>query len=221
MWLHIYGYMTKFKLVFDIGGNIGKSSDYFKNISEKVICFEPNEAMITRLTGKFRNSNVIVDGRGVSNVNGKQTFHISPVSALSTFSQEWITASRFSNGFEWRNAVEVETVKLDDLIDQYGIPDYVKIDVEGHEYEVLTSFTKLLSKTLFAFEWVEEQKQKMKKILQHVHQLGYNRIGFTDGDEILLDESIKWKSFEDFTLMDELDETRKTRWGMIYFKNVQ
>lgn len=212
--------MIKFNLVFDIGANIGKSADIFKNVSNKVICFEANPNLVKKLNGKFNNSNVIVDPRGVSNQSGKQIFNISSTNTISTFSDDWINNSRFKGATLWDNKQEVETTTLNSIIDQYGIPDYIKIDIEGYEYEVLTSFTRLLDNTLFAFEWAEEQKIKIEAILKHLHNLGYNKFGSTEGDEILFDENIQWKSFDQFDLINGLDETRKTRWGMIYFKQI-
>lgn len=210
--------MNKMKLVFDIGANVGKCSDVFKNVSDKVICFEANPDLVSRLNTKFKNSNVVVDSRGISNKICKQTFYISPISAISTLSYDWMNNSRFSTSTMWENKKEIDTTTLDSVIDQYGIPDYVKIDIEGHEYEALTAFTKLLENTLFSFEWAEEQKVKIAEILIHLHKLGYNNFGFTDGDNISYDDQIGWSSYEEFQLIKTLDEKRKTRWGMIYFK---
>jgi FkbM family methyltransferase len=210
--------MNKIKLAFDIGANIGKTSDILKTVSDKVICFEANPGLISNLRKKFNNSNVTVDCRGISNKIGQQVFHICPTSAISTLSEDWINTSRFANTTMWNDKIEIDTTTLDNIIDEYGIPDYVKIDIEGHEHEALTSLTKVLNNTIFSFEWVEEHKSKIDDILKHLYKLGYNRFGVTEGDELLFDEQINWVSCEEFNLISSLDEKRKTRWGMIYFK---
>ena len=82
----------------------------------------------------------------------------------------------------------------------------------------MTSFNTLLPNTLIAFEWAEEQKDKIKSTLEHLNKLGYNLFGYTEFDEILFDEQIEWFVFENFKLTDKLIPERKEKWGMIYFK---
>jgi FkbM family methyltransferase len=206
------------KLVFDIGANVGNTVEQFLNNSEKVICFEPNPALVSHLKHRFNGAPVVVDGRGVSNHKGKQIFKISNANTISTFSEDWINNSRFTNSYNWNRTVEVETTTLDSIIDEYGVPDYIKIDIEGYEYEVLTSFSKLLSNTVVAFEWAEEQKLKIESTINYLNKLGYNMFGYTISDGILYDDQVDWKEYNDFNLLESLLSERKEKWGMIYFK---
>lgn len=211
--------MNKMKLIFDIGANSGNMVKIFKDVAEKVVAFEPNPVLIDELKNMFKNDNVVIDSRGLSNEIGRKIFNISHVHTVSTFSQDWINKSRFSNDIRWDYPTEVEITTLDKVIDEYGIPDYVKIDVEGYEYEVLTSLTKFLPETLFAFEWAEEMKDKIYLTVEHVNNLGYKSFAHTEKDEVLFDSQLEWISYENF--LDEiklLDSERMSRWGMIYFK---
>jgi FkbM family methyltransferase len=205
-------------LIFDIGANVGETVAQFITVANKVICFEPNPRLANLLRGRFVNDLVIVDERGVSNKNGTQTFKISNADTISTLSEDWVTNSRFTGSYNWDNHIQIETVTLDSIIEQYGIPDYIKIDVEGYEYELLTSFTKFLPNTLFSFEWAEEQKYKIDLTIQHLNKLGYNSFAFTEADEILFDEHIHWEKLKDFNFIELLDSERKEKWGMVYFK---
>lgn len=205
-------------LIYDIGANIGTTSDIFKNISKKVVSFEPNPHLKEILENKFKNTNVIVDGRGISNHNGIQKFKIASYHTISTFSEDWINTSRFSNGFTWSDGIDVTTVTLDSIIDEYGIPDYIKIDIEGYEYEAISSFTKLIPNMVVGFEWAEEQKTKIELTLNHLVNLGYNKFSYTLADKVLFDNEIDWKTIETLSLIEDLDSNRKDRWGMIYFK---
>ena len=207
------------KLVFDIGSNLGNTVKIFTEVAEQVIAFEPNPILINRLKTMFKNKNVVIDNRGLSTEIGVKIFNISYADSVSTFSQDWINNSRFSNKVKWDYPTEVQTTTLDSVIDEYGIPDYVKIDVEGYEYEVLLSLTKFLPYTLFAFEWAEEMKDKIYLTIEHVYNLGYKTFGYTEEDEVLFNEQINWIEYEDFkNQIEEFDPERKIRWGMIYFK---
>ena len=205
-------------LIFDIGANGGKTVSEFILVADKVVCFEPNPTLANSLRSRFVDNSVIVDERGVSNKNGTQTFKISNADTISTLSDDWINNSRFTGGYNWDNHIQIETTTLNSIIDEYGIPDYIKIDVEGHEYEVLTSFNKLLPNTLFSFEWAEEQKSKIDLTIQHLNKIGYNFFGYTEADEVMFEGDIIWEKFENFKLIESLDPDRKEKWGMIYFK---
>ena len=207
------------KLVFDIGANLGNTVKIFTEVSEKVIAFEPNPILLTNLNDMFKGRNVVIDSRGLSNEVGRKIFNVSYADSVSTFSDDWINNSRFSEKITWQYPTEVEVTTLDNIIDEYGIPDYVKIDVEGYEYEVLISLNKFLPDTLFAFEWAEEMKDKIYLTLEHVYNLGYKSFSLTEEDVVMFDKQLTWMDYSD--LLEEVslfEPDRKIRWGMIYFK---
>jgi len=206
------------KLVFDIGANRGRTAQIFLNDFDRVISFEPNPDLANFLKNRFQNSKLVVDKRAISHQRGTQEFKLANVDTISTLSTDWVENSRFTGEYHWENSIVVETITLSDAIKEYGIPDYVKIDTEGYEYEILTNFHELLPQTLFAFEWAEEQKGKIEKILEHLFALGYTNFAFTEGDPVLYDNQLSWNTYNDFKLIETLDETRKSKWGMIYFK---
>lgn len=62
-------------------------------------------------------------------------FHISNANVLSSFSDEWIKSvkdGRFKE-YNWDKVVNIEMTTLDTLIENYGLPIFIKIDVEGYE----------------------------------------------------------------------------------------
>lgn len=205
-------------LIFDIGGNRGKMTNVFSEKSVKVIVFEPNPKLVTLLNNNFQTPDVIIDNRAISDTKGFKTFNISNADTISTFSYQWIENSRFTGKYKWDKTIEVETLTLSDAINEYDIPDYIKIDTEGHEYDILINFHQLLPNTIFSFEWAEEQKDKIKKILNHMYSLGYTKYSYTYGDKILFDEEISWVEYQNLKLLDNLDENRMEKWGMLYFK---
>jgi FkbM family methyltransferase len=205
-------------LIFDIGANVGATLEIFKTKSKTVVGFEANPSLCDFLKSKYKNQNVIIDNRGLSNKNEIKQFKISNANTISTFSDDWVNNSRFTGMYNWNNVVDVETITLDSAIEQYGIPDYIKIDVEGYEFEVLTSFTKLIQNTIICFEWAEEQKDKIELTLNHIKTLGYNNFSYTEADKVLFNDEIKWSSFENFDIIKKLNPEKKDKWGMIYFK---
>lgn len=205
-------------LVFDIGSNVGTTVEFFSQKADKVIGFEPNPRLVEILREKFNNRNVIIDSRGLSNEIGEKKFRIANADTISTFSEDWVNNSRFTGGYSWNEGIIVETTTLDSVIEQYGFPDYIKIDVEGYELEVLTSLTKLLENTIISFEWAEEQKNKIEKTIKYLFNLGYKKFSYTEADKILMDVEIDWRTIDKLNLIENLDDQRKDKWGMIYVK---
>jgi FkbM family methyltransferase len=50
-------------------------------------------------------------------------------------------SGRFSE-FEWNDELEVPMRTLDELIREYGVPDFCKIDVEGYEFGVIQGLSR-------------------------------------------------------------------------------
>jgi FkbM family methyltransferase len=205
-------------LVFDVGSNVGTTVEFFSQKANKVIGFEPNPRLVEILREKFNNRNVIIDSRGLSNEIGEKKFRIANADTISTFSEDWVNNSRFTGGYSWNEGIIVDTTTLDSVIEQYGTPDYIKIDVEGYEFEVLTSLTKVLENTIISFEWAEEQKNKIEQTIKYLFNLGYEKFSYTEADKILMDVEIDWRTIDKLNLIENLDDQRKDKWGMIYVK---
>ncbi len=207
------------KIAFDIGANIGQTVDELLPNYDKIICFEPNPSLVTVIKNKFfNNDKVTIEELGLSDKTETKKFNISNSHVVSTFSEDWINNSRFTNVYNWDTSIDVKTTTLDEVIDKYGIPYFIKIDVEGYEYEVLKGLTKLLDNTYFAFEWAEEQYEIVNKTVKYLKELGYNNFSYTYQDSLLNLENINWCNWEDLTIHNDINEDRKEKWGMIYFK---
>lgn len=206
------------KLILDIGACHGEKTDKFRKLAETVVAFEPNPKLFQKLQEKYKNTNVLVDNRAISYVKGTHELMISDYEYISTLSEDWVTKSRFSNSYSWYDTIPVSTITLVDLVSEFGEPDYVKLDIEGYEHEILQKLDVVLNKTLFSFEFVEEDKERIIETVSHLDRLGYKNFGFTFGDEPIFDKNINWQPVTSFNLFDFISTESKDLWGMIYFK---
>ncbi|TQI71536.1 FkbM family methyltransferase [Gramella sp. Hel_I_59] len=131
---------SKNHLIFDVGANMGRKSFFFSKISKKVIAFEPSQRLFNFLSKRFAGSNVEVLQYALSSEPGLKNFFITETNqAYNSLSEKHIKTTASNSGVANGEitTAKVETRTLDYFIENYGIPKYIKIDVEGHEEEVI------------------------------------------------------------------------------------
>ena len=97
---------------------------------------------------------------------------------ISTFAEHWKTG-RFSNS-NWDKKIMVDVTTLDDLIKKFGEPNYIKIDVEGFEHEVILGLTK--KSGIISFEFTSEFIDDAFKSINYLISLGYSDFNFSIGE---------------------------------------
>ena len=203
-------------LIFDIGANRGFFTDKcLQTYSDStIVMVEANLNLYELLVNKYKNNNNVLSiNKAMSKNSGEIVeFFISNADTVSTVSTDWINKSRFSGQYSW-NPVKIETLSLDRLIDWYGKPDLIKIDVEGYELEVLQGLTTKQKE--ICFEWAEEEYEKINKTCEHLKVLGYESFGFIHCDDYLIKPE-KFDTWENCELHKLVDPNRKTLWGMIW-----
>jgi FkbM family methyltransferase len=129
-------------LVFDVGAHFGKYAECFTALGATVIAIEPNPGCCNSLRRLARSRNVHVENCAVGDQPGKLKLHICvEYPSLSTVTSEWYEAAQNSplqhRNAHWQEPIEVDVVTLDQLAARYGVPSFVKIDVEGFDDHVL------------------------------------------------------------------------------------
>jgi len=203
-------------LYFDIGANIGKWS--LSNIDcNKIIAVEPVPKTFDLLKDNCLGYDIVCVNYAVCNNNNEDIIlYDAEVSTLSTLNLQWLTdsKSRFYNTAY--KPISCPTIKLDDLIEKYGIPDLIKIDVEGGEYECIKSLTQKAND--LCFEWASETNDITYKCIDYLQELGYNKfyIQFTD-DYTFRPE---YTDYQDTDIVKKLLQgtVPQKDWGMVWCK---
>ena len=129
-------------MFFDIGANIGRWSLTNICMAEKIVALEPDPDTFNVLKRNSENHNIIPLNYGVCNSpNDEIDFHKCESHTITTINVDWLAneKSRFY-GSNYQK-IRCNTITLDKLNQQYGKPKLIKIDVEGWEYECVTSFS--------------------------------------------------------------------------------
>ena len=161
-------------LAFDIGAHAGNRSLALARAGARVVALEPQPAFLAVLKRVASGRTIEVRGEAVGREAGSAILRISRRHpTLSSIMPDWPGRIGASPGFErvdWDEEVEVPLVTMDMLIDQYGRPDFVKIDVEGGEAEVLAGLSHALP--LVSFEYLPAAMDVAERCLDRLAALG-------------------------------------------------
>jgi FkbM family methyltransferase len=159
---HIYAqFLSSGDLSFDIGANLGSRVRAFRSLDCRVVAVEPQPDCFKKLTADFgADTNVELYQMAVSAEAGEIDLQLSPDHVLATTSPAFISTTQSSGRFAkviWDRLLRVGTTTLDLLIEQHGMPAFVKIDVEGGESQVLAGLSRPVP--ALSIEWVPELPQ--------------------------------------------------------------
>ena len=169
-------------LVFDIGAYIGNKTQDYLSRGQRVIAVEPQPESAQTLRHRYwNNANVIVVEKAVTDKVGYADL-ITPNADLVTLSTlvpaKWYTG-RFSKMYA-THTFHVQTTTLDELIAEYGKPEFIKIDVEGSEEQVLRGLHQPVDK--LTFEYSSDHLDSLNQCLNVLDALGSWQYSFSIGD---------------------------------------
>jgi FkbM family methyltransferase len=151
---YLRGTLKRGNTFVDVGTNIGMFAHQANELVGKqgrVVAVEPipwlASALELRYRGEIEVHQVVISDASVGEVELK-----IPDDHLGYASINSEHIKRNQDRFTQYSTVSVNCVKLDELVDQVNLSyvDVLKIDVEGHELEVLRGGTRLLNRSIKA-----------------------------------------------------------------------
>lgn len=207
-------------LCFDVGANIGQKSEAMLQLGARVVSIEPQPQCAAEMKARCGGYPGFTPlEKAIGREPGHATMHISETEVFSSMHRDWNTSQE---GAAQVKDVEVEVTTLDQLVAEYGKPDFCKIDVEGFELEVFGGLTQPLK--LLSFEFHNLDQPAFLPIayqsLEHLAKLGAIRINVSIGEDmtLLLNKFAPHAEFVPY--FDELLKKPDTVYGDIYVRFV-
>lgn len=124
-------------LAFDVGANHGHHARILAAAGCRVVAVEMDPDVASLIGG----DNIEVVSAAAGAAVGEAVMYRNEADVLSTLSERFAGEVERTIGYKTVGEITVQVTTLDELRDRFGTPDYVKIDVEGYEAEVLKGMT--------------------------------------------------------------------------------
>lgn len=205
-------------LFFDIGCNVGQWIEANLQGGNRIIGLEPNPIIYRKAKDRYKEGRrVLIYNLAASYESDKEIdFYIEKYdqnAVCSTASPEWVNNSRFTDTLKW-DKIQVKTIALNDMIERFGEPEFIKIDTEGYEYHVIRGLYCAVCP--LCFEWAEETGDDIIHSIDHLHAIGYNRFFILSGEDYTFRPSRWISTIHAIDKMRGLITGKKENWGTIY-----
>lgn len=162
-------------LIYDVGLFDGSDTAYYLARGHRVIGVEANPALVANARHRFqaeleRKQLILVNG-AVSERPGILSLHL----CAEDLGSSSLIASHL-NARSSLGAVEVEAMVLADMLVKYGVPDYLKVDIEGSDRYAILALTPTTRPTFVSYEMGDDAIE----LLEHLAGIGYDRFKIID-----------------------------------------
>ncbi len=206
-------------LCFDIGANVGNRIASFRRSGFRVVALEPQPSCFSVLQTKFGgDAGVTLINKAVGSAAGEATMTLSDDHIYSSMSDDFIDKARKSARFgeaTWNKKITVEVVTLDQLIAEHGRPNFIKVDVEGFEAEVVRGLSSPVG--MISLEWLPTLTETTVDCLSALGRLGPIKCNVSFGERMQL-AAENWIETDDLVRALRLLGSESSLWGDVYVR---
>ena len=156
--------------IFDIGMYDGTDTAYYLSLGSRVIAVEANPRLVER--GQERFAPEIAAGR-LTIVHAAISSDSAPVELMLS-ADDLGSSSMFGDRVADRQpmgSITARGLPIRDLVELYGVPDYLKVDIEGADRFCILHLTRDVRPRFLSFEIGPD----VEELLEHIRTIGYTR----------------------------------------------
>jgi FkbM family methyltransferase len=167
------------QMIMDVGMYLGEDTQFYLDKGFRVVAIEANPQFVlenrAKLEGYIKDGLLEIVPLAIAQKEGVVPFHLFPAKG------DWGT---LDPGYAQRNIargttykiVEVPSVTFDRILQRYGIPYYLKIDIEGADILCIKSLHQFTERPKYvSFETELVEFASTFECLSHLYVLGYRK----------------------------------------------
>ena len=157
-------------LIFDLGFHKGDDTYFYLSKGHRVIAVEANPELVIKGRKRFKHMlKFVLINKAISYDNDIIKFYIHPIHS------DWSSCDKSyaeRDGIPSKE-VSVESTSLIKLCEEYGVPHYLKVDIEGRELFVAEQLNELKHKPEYVS--FETGRTNYLQILLMLYNAGYRK----------------------------------------------
>lgn len=171
-------------LVFDVGANTGNKTGAFLSLGARVVAIEPNPWCTQQIDRKFGRASAkgLLHIERVAAASSPGTLKLCVFDAnpeLTSGSERFVDYAR-EYVQESGRTIETQAITLDELVSRYGLPTFLKIDVEGMDADVLRGLSQRPRFLSFEYHSSSSLWEDTRKCFAEAKRLGFSEVNLTD-----------------------------------------
>jgi FkbM family methyltransferase len=166
-------------LIYDVGAHDGQDSAFYLKKGFRVVAVECNPSLVEGLRQRFRTEaeegRFILVPAAIAAEPGEIEFFVNESLSIWSTADQKLAARNQRMGAPSRS-VRVEARTFQSILSEFGVPHYLKIDIEGFDMlcvEALKDFT--VRPKFLSLESSQESWSAIKRELEVLTALGYGR----------------------------------------------
>jgi FkbM family methyltransferase len=173
-------------MIFDVGLNIGQDTDFYLTQGYRVVAIEADptlaQAARDRFAAYIRTGQLEVVNAGVAEADGSAEFWICESKPeFNSFHRDIAARNLYSH-----HSIQVPTIRFASMIERYGTPHFLKIDIEGNDMLCLDGLSSSCLPNYVSIESecpLDGEAASVEdglRVLQKLSQLGYQQFKLID-----------------------------------------
>jgi len=165
-------------LIYDVGAHKGEDTEYYLKKGFSVLAIEANPTLfsciVERLDQYVKLGKLTILSVAISDVSGPVNLFVGDETTWGTTNVAW--AQRNERMGVKSHPVSVHGERFEDILRQYGVPYFLKIDIEGADLLCLHALKQLLPQKP-KFISIESNKVSWRKLREEISLL--SSLGYT------------------------------------------